>query len=79
MLKASKNGSPVVRILYDVREAAMILRVSVRAIWRLTAEGKIRAVRLGRSVFYDIADLLNGDDQPSNQCDDDCGQCEAES
>ena len=43
--------------LLTVREAADLLRVSDRTLWTLTNEGGIPAVKVGRSVRYDQADL----------------------
>ena len=39
------------------REAARILAISPRKLWSLTASGELTAVRIGRAVRYDPADL----------------------
>ena len=45
-------------LLVTVREAARMLAISPRALWGITApRGELPAVRLGRSVRYDLADL----------------------
>lgn len=38
--------------LYTVDEAAEILRVSRWTVWKYGREGKLRAVRFGRTVRY---------------------------
>ncbi len=40
------------------REAADWLKVSERTLWSLTQRGRLTAVRIGRSVRYDLADLV---------------------
>ncbi len=40
------------------REAAAWLKISERSLWSLTHQGQLKAVRIGRSVRYDIADLV---------------------
>jgi len=45
------------QLLMTAKEAARALAISPRKLWSLTAGGKIRAVRIGRSVRYDPADL----------------------
>jgi excisionase family DNA binding protein len=45
-------------LLVDVREAARLLAISDRTLWRLTAPvGPIPATRFGRSVRYSMASL----------------------
>ena len=44
-------------MLLTVRQAAKVLSISERTLWTLTANGEIQAVRFGRSVRYDPADL----------------------
>lgn len=53
--RASKVNKDV--RLYTCKEAARYLAVSPRTLWGLTDNGKIRCVRIGRSVRYDIHDL----------------------
>ena len=46
------------RLAVPPREAARLLSISERTLWGLTApRGPIPAVRLGRSVRYDVAAL----------------------
>ena len=40
--------------LYTAEEAAEILRVSKRTVWKYGREGKLKAVRFGRTVRYDL-------------------------
>lgn len=40
------------------REAAEWLKISDRTLWSLTQRGELPAVRIGRSVRYDLADLM---------------------
>ncbi len=45
--------------LLKPKEAAAQLAISERTLYSLTKEGKLPAVRLGRSVRYDIEDLAD--------------------
>ena len=45
------------RLLLRPREAATAMSISERALWALTAKGKLPAVRIGRCKRYDPADL----------------------
>jgi excisionase family DNA binding protein len=38
-------------------DASKTLAISPRTLWSMTASGEIPAVRIGRSVRYDVADL----------------------
>ncbi|MCP4885003.1 MAG: helix-turn-helix domain-containing protein [Planctomycetaceae bacterium] len=40
------------------REAAEWLQVSERTLWTLTQKGEITSIRIGRSVRYDLGDLI---------------------
>ena len=42
--------------LYTAQEAADILRVSKRTVWKYAREGKLNAVRFGRTVRYEISE-----------------------
>ena len=44
-------------MLLTARQAARILSISERTLWSLTKHGQIPAVRIGRAVRYDPADL----------------------
>lgn len=53
-----KNGSELVeRLLINARETAVMLAISSRTLWKLTASGDIPHVRIGRAVRYDPRDL----------------------
>lgn len=43
--------------LQKSREAAEYLCISEKTLWNLTNTGQVRAVRMGRLVRYDSADL----------------------
>ena len=43
--------------LLRVREAAQILNVSQRTIWRLLDDGELTRIRVGKSVRVEAADL----------------------
>lgn len=45
------------KLLVDARAAANMLSISLRKLWSMTAGGELRAVRIGRLVRYDPADL----------------------
>ena len=44
-------------MLLTAREAADTLRISAKTLWTLDRDGRLRAVRIGRAVRYDPADL----------------------
>jgi excisionase family DNA binding protein len=48
---------PTARLLLTPPEAARALSISPRTLWQLTADNRIRAVRIGRLVRYDVAEL----------------------
>ena len=56
MANAISNPRPP-RLLVNAREAADLLAISERTLWELTRTGELRAVRIGRAVRYDLADL----------------------
>jgi excisionase family DNA binding protein len=45
------------RLLVTVAEAAKMLSLSRRTLWRLTKAGKLPAVRYGRAVRYSVDEL----------------------
>lgn len=45
------------KLLIKPSEAAAMLAISARTLWALTASGDLAAVRFGRAVRYDPADL----------------------
>ena len=53
----TRTEQTVEPMLLTVRQAAKVLSVSERTLFTLTQDGQIRAVRFGRSVRYDPADL----------------------
>ena len=44
--------------LLSPRDAAAWLKISERTLWRIARDGQLRSIRFGRSVRYDIADLV---------------------
>lgn len=52
--------------LYTADEAAEILSVSKWTVWKYGREGKLRTVKFGRTVRYD---LEGGKDESSNDVD----------
>lgn len=42
--------------LYTAEEAAEVLRLSKWTVWKYGREGKLKAVRFGRTVRYDLDD-----------------------
>lgn len=45
--------------LYTAQEAADILRVSKWTVWKYGREGKIRTIRFGRTVRYDLTGVTH--------------------
>ena len=64
----TSNGQTGIRLprLLKPKEAASVLAVSERTLWTLTNDGSIPAVRIGRSVRYDPADLAAWIEQQKN-------------
>ena len=52
-----EKGPEFVPILLTSRQAAALLQVGERTLWRLTDKGEIPVVRIGRLVRYDPRDL----------------------
>jgi excisionase family DNA binding protein len=51
------------KLLVTPREAANALSICEKTLWSLTKRGELPAVRIGRSVRYDVTDLqafING-------------------
>lgn len=44
--------------LLTSRDAAAWLKISERTLWKLALSGQLRSVRFGRSVRYDMGDLV---------------------
>jgi excisionase family DNA binding protein len=51
-----KSTTPV--CLLKPREAADVLGICARSLWTLTQREELPCVRIGRSVRYDMADLV---------------------
>ncbi len=51
------NNTTIVPRLIKPKQAAEYLAVSPRKLWSMTRSGAIDALRLGRSVRYDLRDL----------------------
>ena len=45
------------QLLIPAKEAATLLAISERTLWQLTHDGRLPAIRFGRIVRYDPADL----------------------
>jgi excisionase family DNA binding protein len=61
MADTTHNGTPSVTpeaLLLTAAEAAKLLAIGARTLWRLTDNGEIPVVRIGRAVRYDRRDLL---------------------
>ena len=62
-LSADRHVAADPPLLLDVRETARLLGLSVRATWRLTSAGRLRAVRIGRATRWrreDIEQFVEG-------------------
>ncbi len=68
MPKQTCNSIVTPRLL-TVREAALYLAVSERAVWRWLSEGTLKAVRLGRAVRLsrDHLDAITRDGLPGRE------------
>jgi excisionase family DNA binding protein len=55
------------KLLWTSREAAAALCISDRTLWKLTKEGNIPCVRIGRAVRYDPADIRTWIDAQKNK------------
>lgn len=51
------DRQPGVKLAYKPAEAAELLSISERSLWSLQNEGKIRAIKIGRSVRYPLSEL----------------------
>ncbi|MBK8099846.1 MAG: helix-turn-helix domain-containing protein [Planctomycetes bacterium] len=58
MTTSRTESVPTRTTLLRPREAAELLAISPRLLWSLTQQGAVRAVRFGRTVRYDLTDLL---------------------
>lgn len=56
-MQCLSQTSAITILLLTSREAAKLLKISARTLWHLTASGQLPAVRIGRSVRYDLEDL----------------------
>ena len=53
--------------LYTAQEAAEILRMSKWTVWKYGREGKLKTVRFGRTVRYDLEGGNNDRSNAENQ------------
>ena len=61
---SSESAPALPKLLVDCRDAARMLSISPRALWSLTKNGELPAVRIGkRSVRYDVESLRRWIDQ----------------
>ena len=51
------------KLLVDSQTAANMLSIGERSLWSRQASGEIRSIRIGRSVRFDIRDLVAFIDQ----------------
>ena len=51
------DNSQTLRLLLTAKEAAAALAISERWLWGLTKDGRIKALRVNRSVRYRVEDL----------------------
>jgi excisionase family DNA binding protein len=62
--------APMPKLLLTPREAAKALSLCEKTLWTLTRRGELPAVRIGRAVRYDLADLrafIDAAKSPTNQ------------
>lgn len=45
------------QLLMTAKQAAAVLAISERTLWKLTNDGQLPAIRFGRIVRYDLTDL----------------------
>ena len=53
----TKNGQPVTRLAYSMREAAEAIGICERSIWQAIKDGRLSASKIGRSVRISAVDL----------------------
>lgn len=53
----SQPVPPAPRLLLTPRETAKAMGICEKTLWTLSNRGELPAVRIGRSVRYDVADL----------------------
>ena len=51
------DRKPVAKLAYKPAEAAAMLSISERSLWSMMKLGKVRPVKVGRSVLYPHAEL----------------------
>lgn len=49
--------APAPPALLTIRQCAAMLQICEKTLWALTRDGKLPAVRIGRAVRYDVADV----------------------
>ena len=57
MFSHRTESTPVEPLLLTARQTARMLAISERSLYSLTKVGDLPAVRIGRSVRYDTADI----------------------
>lgn len=57
-MKPGDDTPTGIPLLLTPQEAADALTISPRTLWAMTKEGRIPAIRIGRLVRYDRADLV---------------------
>ncbi|GAB4384136.1 MAG: hypothetical protein Kow0022_05820 [Phycisphaerales bacterium] len=57
MTEPLTTTTPIVEKLLTYKQAGELLGVTARTVWTLVADGELPAVRVGRSVRIDPADL----------------------
>jgi excisionase family DNA binding protein len=55
--REQSRAPAVTRLAYKPAEAAAQLGISERSLWTLNNQGKIRSIKIGRSVRYPHAEL----------------------
>lgn len=51
------RSDPTEPLALTIRQTAEALQVCEKTIWTLTKAGRLRAIRIGRAVRYDVADV----------------------
>jgi excisionase family DNA binding protein len=54
--RAGEIASPL-KLLLSPKDAAAALSISERTLWSLTNQGRLKSVRIGRSVRYAVTEL----------------------
>jgi excisionase family DNA binding protein len=57
MKQASRVGREVPAVVYDVRETAAALRLSVAQVYELIRSGQLRTIKIGKRRLVPVASL----------------------